>query len=154
MLHRRVSALLLIVVGGVGCGVSQPASPSGAEGKPTEQAAAQQDEPLSEEADRLLAVLEDPKVPRSERVSAAWKMGQRPEKAAVPRLLALLPGDYDAVTCQIIAAFEENGDPRALPVLEQFGPNAVKKGVRLHGQINMALRGAIEACKKGRDRKE
>jgi HEAT repeat protein len=76
--------------------------------------------PLSKRAEYLLGILENPKSDYQERRTAARDLGKLKEKAALDRLLRLLPGDFDALSGDVILALGDIGDPRALPKLDEI----------------------------------
>jgi hypothetical protein len=76
--------------------------------------------PLSKKAEHLLGIVETPKGDYQERRTAARDLGKLKDKAAVGRLLKLLPGDFDALSGDVILALGDIGDPRALPKLDEI----------------------------------
>jgi HEAT repeat protein len=101
----------------------------------------------SAEAKRLLAVLEDSRRDREDRALAAYELGRLKEPVTVDRLIGMLPGDYDAVTLQVVRALHLLGCPRAVPVLERM---LLDEHLPESGKLPVAIRSAIKACKKNR----
>jgi HEAT repeat protein len=97
------------------------------------------------EAERLLQIVEDKERTYEQRVRAIDQLGQRRERATVPRLLRLLPGEGDVVTLRVVIALAQIGDRRALPILRKMcdDPNS-----DLPGKINSALHYAVEDLAK------
>lgn len=92
-------------------------------------------------AEKLLAIMEDKNRDAVERTRAASQLKEVADASCVDRLIALVPGEWDAMTVQIIYTLGEIGDKRALPVLERMDQdNTVNK----HGKINVALDHAIK----------
>jgi hypothetical protein len=116
------------------------------------QLQAEQPQRLSMKAEHLMRVLENPKSDYQKRRSAAGDLGKLKEKAAVDRLLKLLPGDFDALSYDVIFALGDIGDPRALPRLGEIYAN-VSLGSKLSTalyQTKEKLRKLEKEAKKGK----
>ena len=95
----------------------------------------------------LVDQIEDTKLALTERVEAARELGEMSTfirnrgKFAIPRLIALLPGDWDALTRQIVEVLREIGDRRAIPSLKAMvDPPNVYVHSKLHVSIEDALK--------------
>jgi len=97
------------------------------------------------EAEWLLRIAEDKGRPYKDRVKAVEQLGQRREKATVPRLLRMVPGDYDVVTLRAVIALRQIGDRRALPALQKVNNDP---SVELPGKIRTHLQGTIDEWSK------
>jgi HEAT repeat protein len=74
---------------------------------------------IDSETEQILAEL-SPEVSWGERQQAAKRIGYTKDPAALPGLLAALPGDpFWMVRCAIIQAVEMIGDPQAVPALQE-----------------------------------
>ncbi len=77
-------------------------------------------------AERLIRTLENPRLAVKDRVLAAKQLGETLRAGddgvadAVDRMLALLPGDLDVVTQEIVFSLGDIGDRRAIPVLKRL----------------------------------
>lgn len=153
-MSRLFSSLCLVLTVSIGITTT---SGRGADARPDPQqnhadweGATQDDLSLSNEAKRLFAIAEDATLALKTRADAVDEIGKLRERAAVPRLLRLLPGHYDVLTLRCLLALEEIQDPRAIPVLEQMQ----KEAQDLSGKVNGALIRALAACKANRQRGE
>lgn len=90
----------------------------------------------------LLQELEDVHLDPRKRVEAAAKLGEmgkfilRDGKDTVPHMLALLPGDWDGLTREIVVSLGKIGDQRAVPVLKRMKDPV---GVDVHSKIRLAV---------------
>src|SRR6516225_3389010 len=150
---RLVLASALAVFAAPGRGGGAPNHPltgrlDGASDPPGAAADARTDEePVSAEAERLLRVVEDPRMRLNERGQAAVAVGKLKEAGAIPRLARLLPRDYTVLGYDIVIALGDLGDSRALPALLRYRETADRDGDDIPGKINAALDGALEKLK-------
>jgi len=102
---------------------------------------------ISEEALQHLLIVEDPVADRQSRRESARRLGEIGDKDVVPRLAALLPGDYDILTAEIINSLATLADPRALPKLNKMldDPRAPVPGGFMGAQVLWA----IKSCEAG-----
>ncbi len=100
---------------------------------------------ISQEAKKLLDVIDDTKADLKDRGDAAIKLGELREAATVDRLLKHLPGGNNVLTLKIVVALGEIGDVKALPVLEKMLNER-----DYSGKIRGALIGVIDDLKKGK----
>src|SRR5262249_8060956 len=117
---------------------------------PREEPAGRSAEPVyprpSWEAQRWLVIVEDRRRESEGRVRAGRELGQRREEATVDRLVLLLPGEYDALTREVIVALALVRSRRALPALRSMWN---EQNVNVPGKIRASLWYAIRACGGG-----
>lgn len=92
----------------------------------------------------LLSLARDRRIDSPRRADAVVEIRQRGEVAAVPALLAMLPGDHGRLTMELILALGELGDRRALPALEGLDAAAKKAGIDLPGKIRLCQQIAFQ----------
>jgi HEAT repeat protein len=102
--------------------------------------------PPSPEAMKWLAIAEDKGQNIHERIKAVERLQALKEEATAGPLIQLLPGDYDALTFEIVIALGDIKSPRALPALKEMYH---EEKINVPGKIRAALQGAIEACGGG-----
>src|SRR5262245_34915793 len=68
-------------------------------------------------ADHLLEIVKDDRIRLRDRAEAAYLLGKRRSNTVMETFIAMLPGEDNALTLEIIVALGRIGDPRALPVL-------------------------------------
>jgi hypothetical protein len=142
-MHRRICVLTtLVLVLASSCEVVAAL--------PKEEPLGRSAEPLyprpSREAQRCLLIVEDPRRELQERIRAVRELGKRREEATVDRLVLLLPGEYDALTREVIVALAMVRSRRALPALWRMWN---EQNVNVPGKIRASLHYAIGACGGG-----
>ncbi|MHC4108233.1 MAG: hypothetical protein ACYSTY_09145, partial [Planctomycetota bacterium] len=102
------------------------------------------------EQDRLLRIIEDPSLLTATRHGALRELETHATPACVPRLVGLLPGEWDLITYRVLVILEEIGDPAALPRLEAMRASMSRvtqnRQHRIPNSVVKALNRAIEAC--------
>jgi HEAT repeat protein len=112
------------------------------------------DESISEVANWCLAIAERRDIETETRVAAVCRIAELGERGTVPRLLRMLPGDYDVITFEVINALGSLKDPRASPVLDRMLSSSKRIGVEVPGKIRAAAREALSECTHTRKRKD
>jgi HEAT repeat protein len=92
-----------------------------------------------------LAVVEDLGRGGPEGADAAYRLKLLREEAALDRLLALLPGDGDAVTLQVVDALGMIGSPRAVPALNRM---LREDEIEYPGKLRAVIISAVRRCSK------
>jgi hypothetical protein len=100
----------------------------------------------SREAQRWLVIVEDPRRELQDRIQAMRQLGKLREEATVDRVVLLLPGEYDALTREVIVALAMVRSQRALPALRRMWN---ERNVQVPGKIRASLWYAIGACGGG-----
>ena len=103
-------------------------------------------EPISEVANWCLHIAEKRDIETGTRVAAVCRIAELGERGTVPRLLRMLPGDYDAITFEVINALGSLKDPRAAPVLDRMLSNRERNGFIVPGKIRAAAAMALTEC--------
>jgi HEAT repeat protein len=94
----------------------------------------------------LLQIAENKELDLETRSDAVLELGERREKAAVPRLVVILSStNYDILTVHTICALGDIGDPEALPALEELRDR--EREYPMPGQIRTILEHAIASLK-------
>lgn len=99
----------------------------------------------------LLEQVENKNIDLSRRVDAAEELRefgkdiQEQDETAVSRLIELLPGDWDALTLQIVLILREVGDRRAVPKLQAM-EHVV--GVNVHSRIRIAIESTLKTLQE------
>jgi hypothetical protein len=111
-------------------------------------------ESVSEVANWCLHIAEKRDIDSETRVAALCRIAELGERGTVPRLLKMLPGDYDVVTLEVINTLSSLKDPRAGPVLESILSGSEGHGIEVPGKIRAAAWIAFRACVDSRRGKE
>ena len=99
--------------------------------------------PLSNEAKLLLDQAENTKLESKVRIEAVRKLADLVDAAAADRLIALLPGEYDAFTLNVVGALGRIKDSKAVPALKAIYN---EQTVEVPGKIRAAISWAITEC--------
>ena len=102
---------------------------------------------LSEQALEQLRIAENHSLDMATRIAATQRLGSLGEKDVAPRLAALLPGQYDGLTKEIVDSLAKLADSRALPALNRMVKEA---DVPVPGSIWASHLFAVKCCERGR----